>query len=97
MSTITRERLRECAHEKIKALEYAVKHHVFAETRAELEEELALARIALAWLDAKPMGYISPEQARLLQERGYSSISADQLVDSNIPIFYSSSEANGEK
>ncbi|WP_395303416.1 DUF551 domain-containing protein [Enterobacter sp. ECC-019] len=52
MSTITREQLRERAREKVKSLEFAVTQTAFADSRAELEEELELARIALASLEA---------------------------------------------
>lgn len=51
MSTITREQLRERAREKVKSLEFTVTQTAFADTRAELEEELELARIALASLE----------------------------------------------
>lgn len=51
MSTITREQLRERAREKVKSLEFIVTQTAFADTRAELEEELELARIALASLE----------------------------------------------
>ena len=58
MSTITKEQLLERAREKVKGLEYALKHPVaFADTLTELEEELELARIALASLEAEPVGY----------------------------------------
>ena len=53
MSTITREQLHERAREKVKSLEFAVTHTAFADSRAELEEELELARIALASLEAE--------------------------------------------
>ncbi|MCU6205132.1 DUF550 domain-containing protein [Enterobacter cloacae] len=54
MSTITREQLCARAREKVKGLEYALKHPgAFADTLIELEEELALMRIALASLDAE--------------------------------------------
>ncbi|WP_253378542.1 hypothetical protein [unidentified bacterial endosymbiont] len=56
MSTITREQLRERAREKVKSLEFAVTQTSFADSRADLEEELELARIALASLEAKPIG-----------------------------------------
>lgn len=56
MSTITREQLRERAREKVKSLEFAVTQTAFSENRAELEEELELARIALASLEAEPVG-----------------------------------------
>lgn len=52
MTTITREQLRERAREKVKSLEFAVTQTAFSENRAELEEELELARIALASLEA---------------------------------------------
>ncbi|CZW55044.1 hypothetical protein [Enterobacter kobei] len=54
MSTITRDQLRERAREKVKSLEFAVTQTAFADSRAELEEELELARIALASLEAEP-------------------------------------------
>lgn len=58
MNTITRftkEQLRERAREKVKSLEFAVTQNAFADSRAELEEELELARIALASLTAEPV------------------------------------------
>ena len=54
MSTITKEQLRERARQKVKSLELAVTQTAFADSRAELEEELELARIALASLEAEP-------------------------------------------
>ena len=53
MSTITREQLHERAREKVKSLEFAFTQTAFADSRAELEEELELARIALASLEAE--------------------------------------------
>lgn len=56
MTTInrfTKEQLIASAREKVKSLEFAVTQTAFAENRAELEEELALARIALASLEAE--------------------------------------------
>lgn len=58
MSTITREQLRERAREKVKSLEFAVTQTAFANTRAALEEELELARIALASLEAEAVGEV---------------------------------------
>lgn len=55
MSTIAREQLRERAREKVKSLEFAVTQAAFADSRAELEEELELARIALAAQAAGPV------------------------------------------
>lgn len=57
MSTITREQLHERAREKVMGLELAVTQTAFADSRAELEEELELARIALASLEAEPAGW----------------------------------------
>ena len=59
MGTITREQLRARASEKVKSLEFAVTQTAFADSRAELEEELELARIALASLEAEPVAWRS--------------------------------------
>lgn len=69
MSTFTKEQLLERAREKVKGLEYALKHPVaFADTLTELEEELELARIALASLEAEPVADVvawsSPNEER---------------------------------
>lgn len=64
MTTITRftkEQLRERAREKVKSLEFAVTQNAFADSRAELEEELELARIALTSLTAEPVLYAAEE------------------------------------
>ncbi|ECE6544873.1 hypothetical protein BXD50_005357, partial [Salmonella enterica subsp. enterica] len=64
MTTITiftKEQLRERAREKVKSLEFAVTQNAFADSRAELEEELELARIALASLTAEPVLYAAEE------------------------------------
>ncbi|HCM9719584.1 TPA: hypothetical protein N5O37_001926 [Enterobacter hormaechei subsp. steigerwaltii] len=53
MSTITKEQLRDRARSKVKSLEFSVTQTAFANSRAELEEELELARIALASLEAE--------------------------------------------
>ena len=55
MSTITKEQLHERARQKVKSLEFAVTQTAFADSRAELEEELELARIELASLEAEPV------------------------------------------
>ena len=64
MSTITREHLRERAREKVKSLEFAVTQTAFADSRAELEEELELARIALASLEAEPVAYVMADDLK---------------------------------
>ncbi|HDC4771335.1 TPA: DUF551 domain-containing protein [Enterobacter cloacae] len=66
MSTITKERLREHAREKVKSLEFAVTQTAFANSRAELEEELELARIALASLEADPVGEVIEQQSGMM-------------------------------
>ncbi|WP_232959813.1 DUF551 domain-containing protein [Enterobacter hormaechei] len=53
MSPITKEQLRERARAKVKSLEFSITQTAFADSRSELEEELELARIALASLEAK--------------------------------------------
>lgn len=55
MSTFTKEQLLARAREKVKSLEFAVTQTAFADSRAELEEELELARIALESLEAEPI------------------------------------------
>ena len=63
MIAIPNERLRERAREKVMGLELAVTQTAFADSRAELEEELELARIALASLEAEAVCVI--DQANL--------------------------------
>ncbi|ECD4581595.1 hypothetical protein YM25_05895 [Salmonella enterica subsp. enterica serovar Enteritidis] len=55
MTTITREQLHERARRKVKELEFAITQSAFTSIRDGLNEELELARIALASLDAKPI------------------------------------------
>ncbi len=57
MSTFTKLQLLERAREKVKSLEFAVTQTAFADSRAELEEELELARIALASLEAEAVAW----------------------------------------
>lgn len=57
MTTITREQLHERARRKVKELEFAITQSAFTSIRDGLEEELKLARIALASLDAEPVAY----------------------------------------
>ncbi|EKO1019461.1 DUF551 domain-containing protein [Salmonella enterica] len=63
MTTITREQLHERARRKVKELEFAITQSAFTSIRDGLEEELELARIALASLDAEPVSqtYNLPE------------------------------------
>lgn len=64
MSTITREQLRERAREKVKSLEFSITQTAFADSRAELEEELELARIALASLEAEPVSFVMADDLK---------------------------------
>ncbi|EOY8363689.1 hypothetical protein AIT68_005335 [Salmonella enterica subsp. salamae] len=57
MTTITREQLHERARRKVKELEFAITQSAFTSIRDGLNEELELARIALASLTAEPVGY----------------------------------------
>lgn len=50
--TFTKEQLTERARRKVKELEFAITQSAFTSIRDGLEEELELARIALASLDA---------------------------------------------
>ncbi|ENT3064867.1 DUF551 domain-containing protein [Salmonella enterica] len=63
MNTITREQLHERARRKVKELEFAITQSAFTSIRDGLNEELELARIALASLDAEPVSqtYNLPE------------------------------------
>ncbi|EQC2477580.1 DUF550 domain-containing protein [Salmonella enterica] len=56
MTTITREQLHERARRKVKELEFAITQSAFTSIRDGLEEELELARIALASFEAEPVG-----------------------------------------
>lgn len=60
MTTFTKERLREIAVEKVKKLERVITQSAFNAIREDLEEELELARIALASLEAVPVAYVDP-------------------------------------
>ncbi len=77
MSTITKEQLRERAREKVKSLQFSVTQSAFAGSRAELEEELELARIALASLEAEPVYFVEIE--------GGQDINAGRIEGKNRP------------
>lgn len=68
MNTITREQLHERARRKVKELEFAIKQSAFTSIRDGLEEELKLAEIALASLDAEPVS----QPYKLPEEKGAS-------------------------
>ncbi|HEM6735062.1 TPA: hypothetical protein U2L42_001922 [Citrobacter amalonaticus] len=57
-TSFTKEQLISRAREKVKSLEFAVTQTAFTDNRAELEEELELARIALASQEAVPVAWL---------------------------------------
>lgn len=68
MTTITREQLHERARRKVKELEFAITQSAFTSIRDGLNEELDLARIALASLDAEPVGEVSEKRHGLVMD-----------------------------
>lgn len=91
MSTITREHLRERAREKVKSLEFSITQSAFADSRAELEEELDLARIALASLEAEAVAYIIQDADALSRgEKGmlryFANISDEDINEYQITV-----------
>lgn len=68
MTTITREQLHERARRKVKELEFAITQSAFTSIRDGLNEELELARIALASLDAEPVGEVSEKRHGLVMD-----------------------------
>lgn len=74
MSSLTKEQLRERARDKVKSLELAVTQTAFADSRAELEEELELARIALASLEAEPIYQLWDEGYYDTQKETYDTV-----------------------
>lgn len=91
MIAIPNERLRERAREKVMGLELAITQTAFADSRAELEEELELARIALASLEAEPVAYIIQDaDARSRGEKGilryFANISDEDINEYQITV-----------
>ena len=81
MSTITKEQLRERAREKVKSLEFIVTQTAFADSRAELEEELKLARIALASLEAEAVAVTDDMAYAFHHALSDSSLGADEVEE----------------
>lgn len=79
MTTITREQLHERARRKVKELEFAITQSAFTSIRDGLNEELELARIALASLDAEPVGVFHIEDQQV-------SGTTDYIKDGEWPI-----------
>ncbi len=70
MTTITREQLHERARRKVKELEFAITQSAFTSIRDGLNEELELARIALASLDAEPVAWTDEQELRDVEKDG---------------------------
>lgn len=68
MTTITREQLHERARRKVKELEFAITQSAFTSIRDGLNEELELARIALASLEVAPVGEVSEKRHGLVMD-----------------------------
>lgn len=68
MTTITREQLHERARRKVKELEFAITQSAFTSIRDGLNEELELARIALASLEVAPVGEVSEKRRGLVMD-----------------------------
>lgn len=79
--TFTKEQLRERAREKVKSLEFAVTQTAFADSRAELEGELELARIALASLEAGPVAITDYMAYAFHNALSDSSLGADEVEE----------------
>lgn len=79
MTTITREQLHERARRKVKELEFAITQSAFTSIRDGLNEELELARIALASLEAEPKGAFHIEDQQV-------SGTTDYIKDGEWPI-----------
>ncbi|ESH20944.1 hypothetical protein SEEGA711_19846, partial [Salmonella enterica subsp. enterica serovar Gaminara str. ATCC BAA-711] len=64
------EQLHERARRKVKELEFAITQSAFTSIRDGLEEELELARIALASLDAEPVAWTDEQELRDVEKDG---------------------------
>jgi hypothetical protein len=60
-STITREQLRALAVKKIESLKFAITQSAFTNIRRGLEDELQLAKFALAAMDSEPVAWLVGE------------------------------------
>lgn len=87
MIAIPNERLRERAREKVMGLELAVTQTAFSDTRAELEEELELARIAMASLDAEPVAWISERNLKNLGKSYSVYVKHEPVMVRPIPLY----------
>lgn len=86
MTTITREQLHERARRKVKELEFAITQSAFTFIRDGLNEELELARIALASLDAEPVAWTS-EGALAEVYCGETGVIGPKYIVGDVPLY----------
>lgn len=86
MTTITREQLYERARRKVKELEFAITQSAFTSIRDGLNEELELARIALASLDAEPVAWTS-EGALAEVYCGETGVIGPKYIVGDVPLY----------
>lgn len=86
MTTITREQLHERARRKVKELEFAITQSAFTSIRDGLNEELELARIALASLDAEPVAWTS-EGALAEVYCGETGVIGPKYIVGDVPLY----------
>lgn len=87
MTTITREQLHERARRKVKELEFAITQSAFTSIRDGLNEELELARIALASLTAEPVAWTDAEELRDLRTVGFCEMFAVEPVSKDADMY----------
>ncbi|HDX9111764.1 TPA: hypothetical protein RQO74_000199 [Klebsiella michiganensis] len=81
-STITREQLRALAVKKIESLKFAITQSAFTNIRRGLEDELQLAKFALAAMDSEPVAVTDDELNAALQLHRLKVDGHSQLSDS---------------
>ncbi|EPA0221345.1 hypothetical protein ACQYVC_003805 [Salmonella enterica subsp. enterica serovar Newport] len=82
----TKEQLTERARRKVKELEFAITQSAFTSIRDGLEEELELARIALASLDAEPVAWTS-EGALAEVYCGETGVIGPKYIVGDVPLY----------
>lgn len=84
----TKEQLTERARRKVKELEFAITQSAFTSIRDGLEEELELARIALASLTAEPVLYAAEETlAYAKMGELHLTFLSEPMGDAVIPLY----------
>ncbi|EKN5675144.1 DUF550 domain-containing protein [Salmonella enterica] len=98
MTTITREQLHERARRKVKELEFAITQSAFTSIRDGLNEELELARIALAALTAEPVLYAAEETlAYANMGEIHLTCLSEPMGDAVIPLYTDSPVSERER